>query len=77
MIKQKNVIRTLDLKPNKKGEGLSEVSTGESFSKRLWEGRFAKLCNNLKENFGNKTKQNKTLGYRDIQTTKVNPKIMS
>lgn len=56
MKKSKIVIKTLDLKPKHKDEGQSEVLIGQSFSKRLWEGRFSKLCSGLKQNFTKKKK---------------------
>lgn len=57
MTKQKTVIKILDLKPKKNSESQSEVLIGQSFSKRLWEGRFNRLCGDLLGSLGRKGKK--------------------
>jgi hypothetical protein len=56
MKKPSLTIKTLDLSSIKKGEDVSEVLIGKSFSKRIWEGRFSKLCFDLQKNLSPKKK---------------------
>lgn len=56
MKKPKPVIKTLDLKP-KNSEGHVDVFAGKNHFKKLWQGRFSKLCGDLKENFTRKGKK--------------------